>query len=649
MLVLTGEALVRARLDDSLWRGTTRFYARPMLFQPGTRVDPGALGRYLERLDYHRADRGHVGIGEYQFDGFSWTIGRRAFRTAQGPDPGGVVVIYLDDQGWVSGLSDAEGRWLPQVVLEPEPLRAPGPPGDDRVPVRLAEVPRSLVDAVLAVEDRRFFQHQGVDLGRIAGAAVANLRAGGIAEGGSTITQQLVKNLFLSPRRSPIRKLRELAISLVLEWRYSKEEILEAYLNEVYLGQDGAYAVRGVGRAAQFYFGKDVQQLGLSESALLAGLIRGPNLYTLLRHPAAAIARRNLVLSLMRGQGLTNDAAFRRATNASLTLRRPAPPSRAGRYFAAGQLGSTHGLIVFTTLDLGLQLAAEAAVSAGLTRLEQEHPELRQEDRPLQAALEPSSGDILAMVGGRDYGATQFNRAAEGRRQPGSAFKPIVALAALASGEVTLASHLEDEPLSVETPLGLWEPVNYDGQFRGSVSLRQALETSLNVPFARLGLQVGPGRIAATARKLGIESPLRAVPSLALGSSELTPLELARAFGVLAAQGYRADVHAVLGAVDQAGEAVGHVAPGGEQVFTPAETYLVTSALEGAVERGTGRGLRGWGYWGPIAAKSGTTNDFRDAWFVGYTPTIAVAVWVGFDDGGFLLYHACLYSPLVHY
>ncbi len=633
------EALLRARLDDSLWRATARFYARSPVLQVGTRVDPAALARSLERLGYHRTDRHDVGIGEYQFDGFSWTIGRRAFPSLEGTDPGGIVVVYLDDRGWVSGLADAGGHWLPSVALEPEPLRAPGPPGDDRVPVRLADVPRSLVDAVVAVEDRRFFQHNGVDLGRIGGAALANLRAAGIAEGGSTITQQLVKNLFLSPRRTPTRKLRELAIALVLEWRYSKEEILEAYLNEVYLGQDGAYAVRGVSRAAQFYFGKDLRQLTLPESALLAGLIRGPNLYTPFRHPATATSRRNLVLALMRAQGRVSEAEFRRAAVAPVAVHHPSPPSRAGRYFAdfaAAQLGTTRGLTVFTTLDMGLELAAEAAVSAGLAQLEQEHPDPHPEDRPLQAALvalEPGSGDILAMVGGRDYGATQFNRAAEGRRQPGSAFKPIVALAALSSREVTLASHLDDEPLSVETPTGLWQPVNYDGQFRGSVSLRRALETSLNVPFARLGLQVGPGRIAATARKLGIESPLRAVPSLALGSSELTPLELVRAFGVLAAQGYRADVHAVLGAADGEGQAMQGVARAGEQVFTPAETYLVTSALEGAVERGTGRGLRAWGYWGPIAAKSGTTNDFRDAWFVGYTPTLAVAVWVGFDDG----------------
>lgn len=638
-LAVLGEALVRARLDESLERATTRFYARPPVFQVGTRVDPAALGRYLERMGYRRTSRPRVGIGEYRaYDG-RWAIGRRAFRVADRLDPGGVVAVSVDDDGWVQGLEDAEGRWRSVVVLEPEPLRTPGAPGNDRVPVRLADIPPQLVAAVLAVEDRRFYQHPGVDVARIAGAALANLRAVRFAEGGSTITQQLAKNLFLSSRRSPIRKLRELAMALVLESRHTKEEILEAYLNEVYLGQDGAYAVRGVGRAAQCYFGKDASQLGLAESALLAGLIPGPNLYAPSRRPTAATERRNRVLARMRDLGLVNDAAYRRAANAPLGVRRGVPPVRAGRYFAdfvAAQLGDARGLTVFTTLDMDLQIAAEAAVRAGVAELERRRPELVRNDRPLQAALvalHPQSGDILAMVGGRDYGATQFNRAAAARRQPGSAFKPIVAMAALSTGEVTLATRLEDQRLSVRTPVGMWEPVNYDGQFRGSVSLRQALESSLNVPFARLGLQVGLDRIAATARRLGIQSPLRVVPSLALGSSEVTPLELAGAYGVFAAEGFRADLHAVEGIVNRKDDVMGRAEHSGEQVFTPAETYLVTSGLEGAVERGTGRGLRAWGYRGPMAAKSGTTNDFRDAWFVGYTAALAVAVWVGFDDG----------------
>ncbi len=299
--------------------------------------------------------------------------------------------------------------------------------------------------------------------------------------------------------------------------------------------------------------------------------------------------------------------------------------------------GVRPGLSVFTTLDAGLQAAAERAVADGLARIEASYPQVVRRDDPLQAALvaiDPRTGEILAMVGGRDYGASQFNRAAAARRQPGSAFKPIVALAALAAdGGHTLATVLDDEPLSLDTPQGVWRPTNYDGRFRGRVTFREALERSLNVPFARVGLAVGPDRIVDAARRLGFEGPLPAVPSLALGSPDVTPLELTRAFGVIAAGGVRAATLATLLVTDRTGEPVLQADARSERVYDAAEAYLVTSALRGAVERGTGRALRDLGYRGPVAAKSGTTNGFRDAWFVGYTPTLAVGVWVGFDDG----------------
>ncbi|MBE0595112.1 MAG: transglycosylase domain-containing protein, partial [Gemmatimonadales bacterium] len=424
--------------------------------------------------------------------------------------------------------------------------------------------------------------------------------------------------------------------------------------NEVYLGQDGGIAIHGVGSAAQFYFAKDVSQLGVAESALLAAIIRGPSLYSPFRHPEAAQERRALVLRAMRDRGTITEAEYDAAVAAPLRLRERPEPQRSGRYFVdyvASRLRADHGddamsrgLTVFTTLDLRLQRAAEDAVARGLGRLERERPALERADSPLQAALvalDARTGEILAMVGGRDYGTSQFNRAVYAHRQPGSAFKPIVALSALArpgengDGEprFTLASLLADEPLSVETPAGVWQPVNYDRQYRGSLTLREALERSLNVPFARLGLAIGPERIVETARRLGIQSPLHAVPSLALGASEVTPLEMALAYGVLAAGGLRAPLNSTHAVVDADGAVVSRFAEDGVRMYDAAETYLVTSALRGAVERGTGRGLRTYGYRGAVAAKSGTTNDFRDGWFIGYTPTIAVAVWVGFDDG----------------
>jgi penicillin-binding protein 1B len=648
MAAIAVEALVMARLDEEMFRPPTRIYARPIVLYPGMPLDGGRIEANLQRLGYRRVRRGTVDIGEYRDGSRRWIIGRRAFRLYDRLDPGGVAVVRLGWDGRIRGLEDARGRRLRSVALEPELIgSAPGSSVEDRIPVPLSHVPDHVVNAVLSVEDQHFFEHDGLDLKRIAGAALANVRAMGIVQGASTITQQLAKNLFLSPKRSLIRKIREMAMAETLERRYTKEEILEAYLNQVYLGQDGAVAIHGVGRAAQFYFGKDVSQLDTSEAALLAGIIRGPSLYSPFRHPEAATQRRNLVLALMGERGLLSEDALREAKKAPLGLRDKPERTRVGRYFVdyvAEELAAVHGrkvlergVSVLTTLDMGLQRTAEDAVRKGLARLDVEYPRLAREGAPLQAALvalDPRSGEIRAMVGGRDYGASQFNRVANAHRQPGSSFKPIVALAALSQGNgYTLATSLRDEPYSLETPVGLWEPSNYDRRFRGSVSLRQALERSLNVPFARLGVDVGPELIIETARNLGLQSFLNPVPSLALGSSEVTPLEMTQAFGVVAANGFRADPHATLGVFGPGGEVLSRTEADGEQVYTAAEAYLVTSALLGAVEHGTGRGLRTFGYRGPVAAKSGTTNDFRDAWFIGYTPSLAVGVWVGFDDG----------------
>lgn len=510
-----------------------------------------------------------------------------------------------------------------------------------RIPVRLDEMPDHLVQAVLAVEDQRFHRHSGLDFRRIAGALVANLRSGGITQGGSTITQQLAKNLFLHARRTPLRKLREAAMAVALEDRYDKSTILEAYLNEIYLGQDGGDAIHGVGAAARYYFGKPVSDVTLGEAALLAGMIRSPNRTTPIRHPTAARERRDLVLDLMVAQDRISPAQSRRASRERLRSR-PSPrqavqapwfrdlavstlEGRAGRI-------SSRGAAVYTSIDATLQRAANRAVQEGLVRFR---------SREVQAALvalDPRTGEVLALVGGRDYATSQFNRVVQARRQPGSAFKPIVALAALGrqGGEdpqFTLASVLRDEPVSIDTPAGRWEPGNFDHQFRGSVTFREALEQSLNVPFVRVGLAIGPDRIVRTARALGITSPMQAVPSLALGAAEVSPFELTRAFGVLAAGGRLAEPVTVLGVVEADGTVRDRAEASVSEVVSPAEAYLVTSGLEGVIERGTGRGLAELAGWGGLAGKSGTSNDFRDAWFVAYTPAIVVGVWVGFDDG----------------
>ncbi len=515
-----------------------------------------------------------------------------------------------------------------------------GRPMESRIPVELDDIPDALVQAVLAVEDQRFYDHFGLDLRRIAGAMVANVRAGGISQGGSTLTQQLAKNLYLSHSRTILRKVREAALALALESRYTKDQILEAYLNEIYLGQDGARPIHGVGAAAQFYFGKNVERIGIAESALLAGMIQAPNRYAPARHPEAARARRNLVLSLMIDQVRVNGPAARRAATTGVSRREHPTETVDGRWFRdhvrneVPKRTADRGMAVYTTMDAELQRAAESAVRSWVGRL-------RRQARDVEAALvalDPRTGEILAMVGGAEYGRSQFNRATQARRQPGSAFKPIVALAALerqgrGDPAFTLASMVDDTPLRVRAGGEMWQPANYDGEFRGAVTFREAMEQSLNVPFARIGMQVGPERIVATARRLGISGPMQPVPSLALGSAEVTLLELARAYGVLATQGELATSRAVLGRSEVGAKVDVNLQPQRSRVADPAATFLVTSALQGVVSRGTGRALNHRGRFEGIAGKTGTSNDWRDAWFVAYAPTLVVAVWVGRDDG----------------
>ena len=507
-----------------------------------------------------------------------------------------------------------------------------------RDPVALERIPQQLIDAVLAVEDQRFYEHHGLDWRRIAGALVANIKAGGVSQGGSTLTQQLAKNLFLSASRTPVRKIREAAIATMLEVRHTKREILEAYLNEIYLGQDGPAAIHGVGAASRYYFGKPVDRISLAESALLAGMIRAPNRLAPTRHADDALQRRNLVLGLMVAQERVKPATADRARRTRVSTRSHALTSVDARYFrdfvasSARDGAPDRGAAIYTTLDATLQRSAERAITRGLARLG------RAGAQAALVAIDPRTGDVLAMVGGGDYGASQFNRATDALRQPGSAFKPLVALAALEGGArgtpaFTLASVVQDEPLTVPTPQGDWRPADYDREFRGPVTFREALEQSLNVPFARIGLAIGPPRIVSTAQRLGITSKLNPVPSLALGSSEVTLLELVRAYGVLAAGGNLAETRTIAGTRDAGGAQRDAPTTTVARVADPAAAFLVTSALLGAVAHGTGRGLGARRFDGDIAGKTGTTNDWRDAWFIAYSPTIVVGVWVGYDDG----------------
>ena len=661
VFMLRAERAVEARFQRGLFQTPSRMLARPLVLERGDDLDRLDLLVRLERLGFRpaRASRRppvraedppvRPERGEYLRTPDALHLGLR------GGEPGAVdrVQLRLDERGRISRIANADGSALPRLTLEGELIGEIQPAVQARRKlVAFRDLPRTLVEAVIEMEDRHFLEHPGLDAWRILGASLANLRAGRIVQGGSTITQQLVKNFWLSPERSLGRKLREASMALVLEWRHPKQEILEAYLNEIYLGQSGSVAIHGVGQAAQHYFGREVFDLSLAQAALLAGIIPAPGRYSPFQDPDAALARRALVLGVLAERGRISEEAHRAARAEPLLLHRSRAASEPAPHFVAQvrqelaehwdeALLATRGLSITTTLDSELQSFARRAVARGLGRLESTYPGLRRSEQPLEAALvalDPTTGEILALVGGRDFARSQFNRATQAKRQPGSVFKPIVALAALSRGEgglpaFTLISELDDSQLVVTTGKGDWIPVNFDREFRGPVTLRDALERSLNVPMARLGLEVGPARVVETARRLGLEGELRPIPSLALGPFEMSLLEMTRAYGVLAARGLRAESRSYLAVTAPDGEALEQSVLRAEQVFDPSETWLVTEALRAAVERGTGRSLARFGLAGRVAGKTGTTNDFRDAWFIGYTPDLVVGVWVGFDAG----------------
>ena len=640
------------RLTDHVMPTPSRVYARPLVLAPGQRASRETVAAHLSRAGYRELPgTAAPAPGEYAFREDRIVVGRRPFQYPDGRDAGGVTTIVFDARGRVASIAGPDGLALDSAFLEPEVVGSLfGDEEEDRIRVPLSGIPELVQAAVLAVEDQRFAYHPGVDPVRIVGAAVANAREGKVVEGGSTLTQQLVKNVYLSPERTLSRKLREVGLAVWISLRYSKQEVLEAYLNQIYLGQDGGRAIHGVARAARFYFGKDVTQLDASEAALLAGMIQAPSALSPFRNEKRARERRDLVLRLLLENGTLDQAGFDAAVAAPLGVRREARPPRLAAHFLdfvrvrlqerfAEEELERDGFAVFTTLDGTFQRAAEQAVKLGLRDLEKGYPLLRRRTSPLQAAvvaIDPETGDVVAWVGGRDYPSAPFDRARLARRQPGSVFKPLVALAAFTAedpGRYTLATILEDAPLAIEVEDEQWQPTNHGGGFRGPVSIRAALEDSLNVPFARLGMEVGLVHVAETARRAGVTSPLRPIPSLSLGAFEMTPVEVASAYAVLASGGVRHDLRTTLAVVEPGGRARRGDPFGERRAFRETDTYLVTAALEGAVDRGTGRTLRQLGVRGPIAGKTGTTNDFRDAWFVGYTPDLVVAVWVGFDDG----------------
>jgi penicillin-binding protein 1B len=630
------------RFSGRRWSVPSRGFSDTTLLYPGQKVDRAGLEKKLERLGYRKVDHKPESKGEMHLNGSAWEIFLHDLQVPYSTKTGFPLELVFKGSRIDSMIHLQTQRRLPLIELEPELLMLFfGPEREQRQLVSLKEVPPWVIHAVLAAEDARFYKHPGVDPLGILRALYTDLIHLDIRQGGSTITQQLAKNYFLSPEKSLIRKFKELLLALTIELKYDKDEILEIYLNEIYSGQMGSIAINGIGEASLFYFGKPVSQLTLDEGAVIAGLIRAPNIYSPYEHNNRSQLRRNAVLAAMHQQRWISQDELNDA------LSKPLLPSgyenyeRRAPYFVgylAQQLSglyppealTTLGLSNYTTLDTEVQAAAEKALRKTLSRLESRGQDKK---RPEGAVLvmQPKTGYVLAMVGGRDYRLSQFNRLTQSKRQPGSAFKPFVFLAGL--DRLTPASLLSNQTKTYQVEGKPWRPHNYSPVDDTQVTMRTALAKSMNVATVDLAMKTGLDQILKTAAPFGFSTPLMPYPSLALGSYEVIPLELARAYCAFADDGMLPLPLSVKQVVDEGGNIVERRNMSVQRVTTPAKALIIDSMLRSAVEEGTGRPLRNMGIDFPVAGETGTTTDFRDAWFVGYTPDLLALVWVGYDQG----------------
>ncbi len=625
-------------------------YGAPFLLKPDLDVVASHLIERLNRLGYQAVETPVRAPGEFRVSPGEIDIYLHEFSDFHlRPIPARLVV----EQGRVARvLSIQTGDELFPAYLEPQLISGlRGASRQVREWVSYEDLSPRFLDILLAIEDRRFFSHPGIDPIAVGRAVWTNVTRGTVIQGGSTITQQLAKNLFYSPQRTFGRKLKESIAALVLEAKYRKQAILESYANEIYLGQVGSVSIYGVGEAAHRYFGKRMDTLSLEEAALLVGMIKGPNTYSPLRNAALAKQRRDVVLGRLHEQGLITDEAWAQAVKAPVQVMPPQDTLADAPFFVDYLLRQVEevtgaplsdGVRAYTTLDPVLQRLATQTLESELTKLETTYPALKGHPTVLQGALvaiDPKTGGILAMVGSRDYRTSQFNRAVQAKRQPGSLFKPLVYLAAmearreLAGGQpVTAATSIVDEPVTFESATGRWTPQNYDHKFHGTVSLRTALEQSLNIPAVKIAQLVGTKRILHLAEKLGIRSPLADNLSIALGTSGVSLLEITSAFGVLAHEGISIAPMALQAVMTPEGDPAWHHTPARHQAVSPQAAYVMTSLLKGVVERGTAAKAKAMGLRGIVAGKTGTTDGYRDAWFIGYTQDVVVGAWVGFDD-----------------
>lgn len=631
------DRIVTPQFEGRRWTLPAKVYAQPLELYVGMPLGADALETELERLHYRRVAE-ITRPGTYRRNGARFELAARKVHFADEARDAQLLRLTAGSEG-ITALADARGRAVPVFRLDPLLIGSIFPiHGEDRIVVPPERVPELLTEALIVLEDRKFYRHRGIDPEAIVRAAWANVRAGEIAQGGSTLTQQLVKSYFLDDRQTFGRKAKEAVMAMILEARFEKDDLLNSYVNEIYLGQDGERAIHGFGLASRFYFGKPLEELDLTEIALLVALVRGPSYYDPRTHADRAIARRNLVLDLLAEFDVVPAAEAQRAKAVPLRL---AIERETGYYpafldFVRRTLRRDYreedlteeGLAIYTTLDPRVQAEAQLALTRELER---------RKKADLEGAVvvtEPQSGDVLAIIGGRRGGFDGFNRALDGARPIGSLVKPVVYLAALQTGRYNAATLIDDEPIEVRLPnRKIWRPENFSKTYAGPVPLVRALAESLNLATVHLGLDVGLPRVAKTFGQLGIEKPPGQNPSLLLGSFELTPLEVAQLYNSFANGGFRTPLRAVRAVLDAESKPLKSFALEVTPAADSATVHELNRMLVHVIDHGTGRAARAAIPPGVvIAGKTGTSSDFRDSWFAGFSGSHLAVVWVGFDD-----------------
>ncbi len=699
------EGVVDRRMAGGVFSNAAKIYARPRMISVGDKVDAAEIAADLRRAGYSEVDRSGAPVA-HEEDASNpekqsaasggktvspighYTVVRGGLEIVPGPQSfhGSEGAVLRFDGNKLTSISETGdgGKDLEAYELEPQLVTAlfEGQDRSKRELIKYQDLPPVLVNAVLAIEDRRFFQHSGVNYVRLAEAGLVDLREGRHGQGGSTITMQLSRGFFLTPEKTFKRKLREMLIAIELEQKFSKQRIFEMYANEVYLGQRGSFTVNGFGEASRAYFNKDVRNLTLPEAALLAGMIQRPNYLSPYKYPRRALDRRNLVLDSMVETGAITREQADQAKAAPLKLTTPNVEASEAPYFVdlvKDQLSSqfseqelnNHALRIYTTIDPDLQRAAAEAIDVGMKVVDEQvekrrthkikvgtgkdaHTEVKVDTGPMPqvalVALDPHTGEVLALVGGRNYGLSQLDHAVA-KRPTGSIFKPFVYAAAVntaitgetlqaasadpetgvvteGSGIFTPASLIDDSQVSIAVGDDVYEPRNYHETFHGEVTARYALALSLNNATVRLAQEVGFDKVAALARAAGINSA-RGTPAVALGAYDATPIEMAGAYTVFANSGTHLAPMMVRSVRDAKGNVLNNYQTQDKQVLDPRVAYVLTTMMEAVVNNGTGFPVRARGFEAPAAGKTGTSHD---AWFAGYTSNLLCVVWVGNDD-----------------